>query len=118
MKHILPLIAVTLLAFSSCRVEFSPNAPWRDVPSVYCVLDPEEDTVWVRLQRCYLGEDNLYNYSSIADSNYYLPDAVSVHLLAWKGIRGDNNSRRKTRRQFPLRQAARLLLRARRQDVG
>lgn len=92
MKHILPLIAVTLLAFSSCRVEFSPNAPWRDVPSVYCVLDPEEDTVWVRLQRCYLGEDNLYNYSSIADSNYYLPDAVSVHLLAWKGIRGDNNS--------------------------
>ena len=64
MKNILPLIAVTLLAFSSCRVEFSPNAPWRDVPSVYCVLDPEEDTVWVRLQRCYLGEDNLYNYSN------------------------------------------------------
>lgn len=92
MKHTLPLLAIALLAFSSCKVEFSPNAPWRDVPSVYCVLDIESDTVWARVQRCYLGEDNLYNYSTIADSNYYLPDDISVHLLAWKGIHGPYNS--------------------------
>ena len=91
MKH-LPLIALLVLAFSSCKVEFSPNALWRDVPSVYCVLDPEEDTVWVRVQRCYLGEGNMYGYSSIADSNYYLPGDIAVHLLAWKGIRGEYNS--------------------------
>lgn len=92
MKKFFPLTALLLLAFSSCKVEFSPNAPWRDVPSVYCVLDPDEDTVWVRVQRCYLGQDNLYNYSSIADSNYYLPDDISVHLLAWKATRGPFNA--------------------------
>ena len=32
------------LFLTSCKVEFSPNAPWRDVPDVYCVIDPEEDT--------------------------------------------------------------------------
>ena len=92
MKKLFSISAILLLAFSSCKVDFSPNAAWRDVPSVYCVLDPEEDTVWARVQRCYLGEDNLYNYSSIADSNYYLPGDISVHLLAWKGVRGYYNS--------------------------
>jgi len=92
MQKLFPLLALTLLALTSCKVEFNPNAPWREVPAVYCVLDPEEDTVWVRVQRCYLGQDNLYNYSSIADSNYYAPDDITVHLNAWKGIRGEYNS--------------------------
>ena len=92
MKQTLPIIAIILLAFSSCKVEFSPNAQWRDVPAVYCVLDPEEDTVWVRVQKCYLGEDNLYNYSTIADSNYYPQDYITIHLLAWQGVRGTANS--------------------------
>lgn len=78
------LLAISAAAITSCRVDFSPNAEWRDVPSVYCVLDPEEDTVFVRLQRCYLGEDNLYNYSTIADSTNYPEGSVEVHLLAWK----------------------------------
>ena len=76
---------LVILLFSSCKVEFSPNAPWRDLPDVYCVIDPEEDTVWARVQRCFLGEDNLYGYAPIADSNYYASDDITVHLLAWKG---------------------------------
>lgn len=68
----------------SCRVDFSPNAEWRDIPSVYCVIDPEEDTVFVRVQRCYLGQDNLYNYSTIADSTNYPEGSIEVHLLAWQ----------------------------------
>lgn len=83
-KFQLTVILLVAFLFSSCKVEFSPNAPWRDVPDVYCVIDPEEDTVWARVQRCFLGEDNLYNYAPIADSNYYAPDEISVYLLAWK----------------------------------
>lgn len=85
-KQILLVSLVTLL-LTSCKVDFSPNAPWRDVPDVYCVIDPEEDTVWARVQRCFLGEDNLYNYAPLADSNYYAPNDISVYLLAWKGRR-------------------------------
>ncbi len=92
------ILALLTVALSSCEVEFSPNAAWRDVPNVYCVLDPEEDTVWARVQRCYLGEDNLYNYASIADSNNYSEDVVSVYLLAWKGTRTTGNGLSATNR--------------------
>ena len=85
MKHILPLLAGLLLLLSSCEADFDPNAPWREVPSVYCVVDPDEDTVWVRVQRCFQGQSNLYIYSAIPDSNYYRPADISVHLLAWDG---------------------------------
>lgn len=78
------VLTIAAAAITSCRVDFSPNAEWRDIPSVYCVIDPEEDTVFVRVQRCYLGEDSLYGYSSIADSINYPQEAISVHLLAWR----------------------------------
>ena len=88
MKKIISFLAILALCLSACKVEFSPNAPWRDVPVVYCVLDPQEDTVWARVQHAYLGEDNIYNYSQISDSNYYGKDDIEVYLLAWKGISG------------------------------
>ena len=84
MKSLLPVVAVLLL-LTSCKAEFDPNAPWREVPVVYCVIDPDEDTVWVRLQRCFQGQENMYIYTTLPDSNYYLPSDVAVHLLAWDG---------------------------------
>ena len=80
------IVGLLLLSLSSCKVEFNPNAPWKDMPDVYCVIDPEEDTVWARVQRCYLGNDNLYSYASIKDSNYYASDELSVYLMAWKSV--------------------------------
>lgn len=80
------ILSLLVVLFCSCKVEFSPNAPWRDVPVVYCVLDIQEDTVWARVQRCYLGEDNLYNYSTITDSTNYPIGDIRVELKAWEGI--------------------------------
>ena len=80
-----------LLSMVSCKVEFSPNAEWKDVPVVYCVLDPDDDTVWARVQRCYLSEGNLYQYATVVDSNNYPEGEIGVHLLAWRGLRGSNN---------------------------
>ncbi|MCQ2294890.1 MAG: DUF4249 family protein [Bacteroidales bacterium] len=94
-SHFLILIMLAALV-SSCNVEFSPNAEWKDVPSVYCVLDPEEDTVWARVQRCYLSEDNLYQYSQVFDSINYAQGDISVQLLAWKGVQESNNGIRRT----------------------
>lgn len=92
MKVRLFIILLLSILSVSCKVEFNPNAPWKDLPAIYCVLDPEEDTVWVRVQRCYLGEGNLYNYSSIADSNYYPENYIEVQLLAWEGKPSANNA--------------------------
>lgn len=91
MKRFL-FLSLVLFSMTSCKVEFSPNAEWRDVPSVYCVVDPDEDTVFARVQRCYLGEENLYTYANIFDSNNYVKGDISVQLLAWKAQRLNNDS--------------------------
>ena len=67
----------------SCEVEFSPNAEWKNVPVVYCLLDQDDDTTWVRVQRCYLSEGNIYQYGSNSDSINYPQGSISVALLAY-----------------------------------
>ncbi len=58
--HFAPLVlfAASLL-LASCEVDFSPNASWREIPVVYCVLDQDDDTSYVRVERCFLGEGSI-----------------------------------------------------------
>ena len=72
------------MMMSSCEVEFSPNAEWKNVPVVYCLLDQDDDTTWVRVQRCYLSEGNIYQYGSCSDSINYPQGSISVALLAYQ----------------------------------
>lgn len=80
MKCRLFIIAFLTFLFCSCKVEFSPNADWKDIPVVYCVLDPDDDTSWVRVQRCYLKEGEIYSAASITDSVSYPADSIEVVL--------------------------------------
>lgn len=82
-KYILFLAVISF--FASCKVDFNPNASWKDVPAVYCLLDQDDDTTWVRVQRCYLGQDDLYSYTQIADSINYPQGSIQVKMLQWKG---------------------------------
>ena len=68
--------------FVGCEVDFSPNAEWKEVPVVYCVLDQDDDTSWVRVERCYLSEGDMYQYGSCSDSINYPEGALQVTLLA------------------------------------
>lgn len=78
-----PVFLATAFLCSACDDDFSPNAEWRDIPSVFCLLDQDDDTIFVRLQRCYLGSDNLFSYSAIKDSVYYPDGTVEVVMRAW-----------------------------------
>ena len=79
------LLLLVAFCFTSCEVEFSPNAEWKDVPVVYCVLDQDDDTTWVRVERCYLGEGNIYSYGAVRDSITYPAGSLSVAILAYQG---------------------------------
>ena len=68
------------LLFSACKVDFSPNAQWKELPVVYCILDQDDDTTWVRVQRCYLGQGNLYQYGSNYDSVNYPQGQLTVFM--------------------------------------
>ena len=86
---LLPILALAL--FSACKVEFSPNGDFKETPVVYCVLDQDDDTTFVRVQRCYLAEDNQYQYTTCSDSINYPQGSISVQILQWKAVRKRQN---------------------------
>jgi hypothetical protein len=85
MKPIKPILyLLAALLFVSCEVEFSPNAKWKNVPVIYCVLDQDDDTTWARVQRCYLSEDNIYSYGLNSDSINYPQGSIEVYMMAYE----------------------------------
>lgn len=76
-------LLVFVVGLTSCENEFTPNSEWKELPSVFCLLDQDDDTTFVRLQRCYLGDGNLYDYGSIADSIYYPDGEMEVLIRVW-----------------------------------
>ncbi len=90
MKKIVTLFAALCLLVS-CKVEFSPNAPWQEIPAVYCVLDQDDDTSYVRVQKCYLGNSNAFDDATIFDSINYPEGSLAVQLEEWMAtIDGDS----------------------------
>lgn len=80
-KFLLLLIAVFSFLIIGCEVEFSPNAEWKDVPVVYCLLDQDDDTIFARVEKCFLGEGSIYQYGAVSDSLNYPEGAVRVTLF-------------------------------------
>lgn len=85
MKNLLYLLPLLLLA--SCKVDFSPNAPWSEVPLVYCVLDQDDSLSIARVQRAYLGEGDQTHYATVMDSINYPQGSIKVTLLQWPAER-------------------------------
>lgn len=77
------LLMLTVLLVS-CEVDFSPNAEYKETPMVYCLLDQDDDTTWVRVERCFLEEGNIYNYGSDASLTNYPEGTIKVDLLAYR----------------------------------
>ena len=84
MRNTAALIISLLFAslfMTSCEVEFSPNAEWKEIPVVYCLLDQDDDTTWARVERCYLGDGSIYSYSGISDSINYPVGTIAISLV-------------------------------------
>ncbi|MBR1792370.1 MAG: DUF4249 family protein [Bacteroidales bacterium] len=83
MRQLYIVLACMAILFSACRADFSPNAEWKEIPSVYCLLDQDDSVTYVRVQKCYLGDENLKQYATIADSSNYGPDELLVRIFVW-----------------------------------
>ena len=96
------IIALTLVLTTSCKVEFTPNSTTQvDCPAVYCLLDQDDDTTYIRIQRNYLGEGNLYDYAAFYDSINYPQGSLDVKIIKWRAWRGSDRQLHKNEDREP-----------------
>ena len=76
MKYLI-ISLIALATFFSCETDVDVNAPYDRIPIVYGVLDQSTDTQWIKINKSFLGTDNL-SYPSINDSMYF--DKVEVKV--------------------------------------
>lgn len=70
----------TLLAFSSCKNDLNLNAPYKEIPSVYAVLNPQDRIQIIRINKVFLGNSDANTMAKVSDSINYQPGELTVSL--------------------------------------
>lgn len=84
-KAILPKIlfaAVFGAVMAGCSNELQVMAPYKDIPVVYCVLNPNEGMQYLRLEKSFLGPASAYDMARVPDSIYYRDGIVNLERWA------------------------------------
>ena len=71
------------MVFVACDNDFSPNAEWKETMAVYSLLDGDDDTTWVRVQKCFLGEGDMLAMTTVMDSSNYPEGELEVRIVEW-----------------------------------
>jgi hypothetical protein len=79
-KNSLVLLFFSLLFFSGCKNDLNLNAPYKEIPSIYAVLNPFESIQMIRINKVFLGVGDANQMAKIADSVNYQPDEITVTL--------------------------------------
>ena len=83
MKFFSPLyifIGFCFLFFSSCKNDLKVNAPYKEIPTIYSVLNPQEVIQMIRINKVFLGEGNSNTMAKVADSINYQAGDLTVTL--------------------------------------
>ena len=64
------LVLLTGIAFlmTACENEVELNAPYKELGVIYGLINAEDDTLSVRIQKTFLGEGNANDMAQITDS--------------------------------------------------
>jgi hypothetical protein len=69
-KLFLPLIIALSIAFTSCETDVDINADWKEITIVYGLLNQQDATHYLRINKAFLG-GNALEIAKIADSSSY-----------------------------------------------
>ncbi len=70
----------SLLFFSSCKNELKVNAPYKEIPSIYAILNPTETEQMIRINKVFLGEGDANKMAKVSDSVNYAENELEVKL--------------------------------------
>lgn len=67
---------------AGCSNDLEVMAPYKDIPVVYCVLNPNENVQYLRLEKSFLGAASAYDMARVTDSIYYRDGVVVLERWA------------------------------------
>jgi len=92
----LSLLTIAIVTFSTCKNKLNINAPYKEFPSIYAVLNPQEPIQIIRVNKVFLGEGDANNMAKVADSINYQPGDLQITLERYvngvKTIAAQNNN--------------------------
>ena len=81
------LILTGLILFNGCSNDVDINASYELITVVYGLLDPNEDTTYLKINKAFLGEDNALIMAQIPDSSEFI-EKLDVRI--WPADNPDN----------------------------
>lgn len=83
------LLLPLLLSMVACKDKLELNAPFKEIPSVYAVLNVEDKIHMIRVNKIFLGEGDANQMAQVADSINYPEGELEVSLTDQNGKRID-----------------------------
>jgi hypothetical protein len=79
--HLFLLLSI-FLVLSSCEEDFDITAPYKDITIAYGLLDLNEDTTYVRINKAFLGDGNVLEMVEVEDSSVY-KNGLDAYIEEW-----------------------------------
>jgi hypothetical protein len=82
-SYLLPLLSLFLI-LSSCEEDFDITAPYKNITIAYGLLDVNDDTTFLRINKAFLGDGNVLEMVKIEDSSIYV-NGLDAYIEEWSG---------------------------------
>jgi len=69
---LLILFLASIMAFNRCSNDVDINASYEQIVVVYGLLDPNEDTTYLKINKAFLGPDNALVMAKVPDSSQFI----------------------------------------------
>jgi hypothetical protein len=85
MKRTTLLLLTFAFIFVSCDDDFSINDKWQDITIVYGLLNNTDTAQYIKINKAFLGEGDVYQMAAVSDSIQYSAN-LDVKLIEYKII--------------------------------
>ncbi len=73
MRNVIRTLFISILSIlAACEEDFDINAPYQDISVIFGLIDPGEDSVFIKINKAFLGEGNVMEMAKIEDSSSYV----------------------------------------------
>ena len=76
-------IALLMTLAWACEEDFEINAPYQDITVVFGLVDPSDDTIFLKINKAFLGEGNTMEMAKIEDSSSYI-NGLNATIEEWE----------------------------------